>query len=187
LRIKSLYIFFVIFFLLGIRADRGQVPKDLDSELKSQKDKVDARIENLKSQAEEFYKAFDAQDFNKFADMHHPVIYKDGGTRKEFLVMLKQTYDKNRQSFESSITSLGKPSELIELDKQLFGVIPKKLELVSFSKRKYITENSLVGISSDNGKTWKFVDGSEFDNVFPMYAGKLQIPKKKRFTDGKEY
>ena len=93
---------------------------------------------------------------------------------------------KNSEIFESFSSSLENPIQLVKIDKQLFGVVPNKLEGITFNKNKVLTLGSVVGISIDEGKNWKFVNGSKFNELFPNAADKVQVPKDKTFVNDKE-
>ena len=59
-----------------------------------------------------------------------------------------------------------------------------KLEGISnFEKDKVIKLGSIVGISNDNGKSWKFVNGLAFNKLFPDVAGMIPIPNEKSFVN----
>jgi hypothetical protein len=51
-------------------------------------------------------------------------------------------------------------------------------------KGKFIVKSYLLGISSDNGKTWKFVDGAGLDDKItgglPKLPAKLKLPEKQK-------
>jgi hypothetical protein len=65
----------------------------------------------------------------------------------------------------------------------LFGVLPATLQ-VSFPQGTVTQKSYLLGISTDKGKTWKFVDGAGMDNpkakqvLLPVLPKTLQLPKK---------
>jgi hypothetical protein len=100
--------------------------------------------------------------------------------------MMRKVADQTPQVFESVSMSHSGPGKLVEINKQLLAVIPHKLEGITHSKRKIVQEGCVVGISDDNGRTWKFVGGEKFDELFPALAGKLQVIKERTFIDGVE-
>lgn len=65
-----------------------------------------------------------------------------------------------------------------------FVLVPTVLEVyIASNKVKIITRPYLLGISSDTGKTWKFVGGAQAnkmsdDQFLPKLPAKLILPKE---------
>ena len=182
---KYTYISSFVFILLAFQLACGQnqsAPNNQEKVI----EKVDLRIKNLKNQAEQLIEAFNKNDFYKFVELTHPKVIKKVGGRENLVSMMKTVAEQNPKIFESFSASMENPDALVEMDGQLFGVVPQKIEGITLGKHKVITDACVVGVSNDNGKTWKFVSGEKFDELFPSLKGKLQIIAQKTFVDGVE-
>jgi len=180
------YIFSFVFLLLAFQIACGQnsnVPKNNEEKAG---EKVDSRIDNLKKQADEMIAAFNKSDFNKFVELSHPKVIEKVGGQENLISMMKKVFEDNPKIFESVSASLGNSNVLVESEGLLFGVVPQKIEGITHKKRKIVTNDCVVGVSNDDGKTWKFVSGENFDELFPFSKGKLQIIVRKTFVDGIE-
>ena len=97
---------------------------------------------------------------------------------------MKKGIQMANEIFESFSWTIGNPNKLVEIDGQLIGVVPRTLTGITFQKNKTVQEGTIVGISTDNGKTWKFVNGTGFKSLFPAFADKVQIPEQVTFING---
>ncbi|HEY0457915.1 MAG TPA: hypothetical protein VGC97_02115 [Pyrinomonadaceae bacterium] len=138
---------------------------------------ADQRIENLMKQARELFNAYDKADVDKFVELSHPNIYKKSGVADfygEVEFIINSRIASGEELLPSTIES---PNVLFEADKRVFGVLTYKLNSVSkYKKDKLAGMGSMVGISEDGGKTWKFVKGVAFYDSFPDAAGMVPIP-----------
>lgn len=184
--IRISYIFFFVFGLLAFQATFGQSQNTPDKHQKPSGEKIDSRVDNLQKQASELFAAFDKNDFDKFVGLTHPKVIEKVGGRANLISMMKSVAEQTPKIFETFSTSIGNPLALVEADGQLFGVVPQKVTGTTYEKHKIIVDSCVVGVSDDKGKTWKFVSGEKFDELFPSLKGKLQIVTKKTFIDGVE-
>jgi hypothetical protein len=149
----------------------------------------DGRIENLMKQVRELFEAYDKADFDKFVELSHPNIYKKTGV-SEFYGEVELIINQRRFGGDELLPStVESPSVLFEADERIFGVVTYKLNSVSKDKKdKLAGMGSMVGISEDGGKTWKFVKGVAFFDSFPNAAGTVPIPYpiEKRIVNGIE-
>ena len=174
--IKYSFIFCVLVALLAFQSANGQseVTDKTTQDISVQQ--ADLRIENLMKQARELFEAYDKADFDKFAAFYHPKAYEKGGLKELFEEFNYANSDRLETS-ELLPSSVETPKELIEFDKQLFGVVPYKLNGISrIKKDKEVFLGSMVGISEDEGKSWKFIKGVAFNEAFPNVAGMIPIP-----------
>ncbi|MGI8556420.1 MAG: hypothetical protein ACR2LT_08715 [Pyrinomonadaceae bacterium] len=182
---KIFYIFFFAFVLLASQSTFGQGQNTSDNQ-KSSGEKVDSRIDNLKKQASELLAALDKHDFGQFVELPHPTVPEKVGGRATLISIVKSVAEQTPKIFETFSTSVGNPGALVEADGQLFGVVPQIIAGTTYEKHKIVIDSCIVGVSDDKGKTWKFVSGGKFDEIFPSLKGKLQIVTKKTFIDGVE-
>lgn len=138
----------------------------------------DVKLENLKIASKELFRTLQAKDFEKFAELTAPeVIERIGGNRK-YLALVKSNGDGSDKVFEKEIFTAGDPHEIVAHNNKLFAVVPFTLEAITAKKTVIKTTASMVGISTDDGKTWKFISDDTFFEFFPELEGKLTIPKK---------
>jgi hypothetical protein len=77
--------------------------------------------------------------------------------------------------------NVGDPGEFMSEGNNTFVIVPTVLEL-TFTGGKAIGKSYLLGISSDEGKTWKFGDGAGLakkesrDRILPKLPAKLKLP-----------
>lgn len=183
---KFSFIFTFFFVLFACQIACGQNENAKINNQSKVSEKADLRIENLEKQANELYAAFDKNDFDKFAELTHPKVIEKVGGRENMISMMKTVAEQNPKIFETFSTSVGTPSELVEAENLLFGVVPQKSEGMTYGKRKVTQDACVVGVSNDSGKTWKFVSGEKFNELFPSVKGKIQIIPQKTFVDGIE-
>ena len=78
------------------------------------------------------------------------------------------------------------PSEIVKNKNELQCTISQHTELKP-AKGRVITYTTLIAISTDNGKSWKFIDTSNRDikairTVFPNLSNKITLPPKQKPT-----
>ncbi len=142
----------------------------------------DSRIENLKKQAGELFESYDKRDVDKYIKLSHPKNFEEDGNQMNYIELVQYCFER----LSEGSSSIENPSGLFEIDNQLFSVIPYKLKGTNSEKDKVVKLGSMVGVSDDNGKSWKFVHGLAFNKLFPDVAGMIQIPNEKSFVNGKE-
>jgi hypothetical protein len=178
------YIVSLIFLLLAFQIACGQCQSGENFRHNS---KTDKRSQNAKRQAEEMFEiVIKKGNYNKIADYTPAQAFEFVGGREKYIEILTQTYKFTAEYFESLTWTIGEPQNLTEIDNDLFIVIPRTLNGISPQKTKVVQKGSMVGISIDKGKTWKFVNGKSFDKIFSSLDSKIQIPKEQTFIDGVE-
>ena len=76
---------------------------------------------------------------------------------------------------------VGQPLQIEKVDGQLFALLPIKMTMKT-PDGKFLGESALVGISDDDGKSWKFIssiDQTRFNSVFPKAGEKIKMPEEK--------
>lgn len=168
----------IIFLFLAVQITSGQ--SQVVTEIR------DVRLENLKKQAELLVEAQNKNDFAKAIELTHPQVIEKVGGKEKLISIIRQVNEQIPKFFESYSLTLENPTVLVELKEKLFGVVPLKVEAITRQKNKVFSTDSIIGVSSDNGTTWKFVRGETFDELFPFAKGKIQIIKQKIFVNGIE-
>lgn len=143
----------------------------------------------IRGQALEMVRALQKKDFPTFSKYMHPkVLEMAGGTSK--LIRQMDTMNVMAKQFGAEIKkiNIGYPGTIVTYKKQLQTVIPEITELTS-AFGDVAMETSLIAISDDEGKTWKFIDTSmtnvkELKKAMPDLSPNLVIPAMKppKFT-----
>jgi hypothetical protein len=146
-------------------------------------DKVD--ISKAEEQARAVGKAVLDGDFAKVADLTHPKIVEFMGGKDK---MVEQTKAAMAKLKEQGITfkgyTIGKLGEPVIDGKTAYLVVPTTVEMAA-PATKIEAESYLLGVTTDGGKTWTFVDGAGLANaemkkkVFPTLPEGLTLPAPK--------
>lgn len=136
----------------------------------------------IKFAAMEMGNAFAQKNSKKFIDYQHPVMIELAGGEEQ----LRSISDSALKVFEQlggrvSKINYGNPSEVVNYKKVLQAVIPQTLTLTSFIADIEIA-TSLIAISEDGGKNWRFIDTNLFNikeikSAMPDLSPALVIPK----------
>lgn len=178
--LRAFYLIALCLLFLFQFAD-GQVTKNRKTAKTASKSAVIKAEDypNLKIQAEETGNATVVGDFAKLADFTYPQIVTAFGGKQKMVEFLRNDSAKMKASgFELENATIGEIQQIAKIDAQIFAIVPIKLTIKS-PNGKFVGESSMVGISSDRGANWKFINGvsqEKFDKQFPRAAGKLQIP-----------
>lgn len=146
----------------------------------------------LAVQAQEISDAVARRDFAKLADLTYPKAIEAAGGRDRMVSTL--TSEMKKMEAEGVVvlsSTAGTPTQVINVSGSIYAVLPTILK-VKAKDGIFQTEGSMIGISSDNGTTWTFIDAGEKDQkdlkkLLPTVADKLSLPKEKlpvRISDG---
>lgn len=164
--------------LLLVQFADGQIAKSKNTAAKPAVVKA-TDFPNLRAQAEEVGKATVAEDFEKLADLTHPQIAQMFGGKEKMVEYLKKGSAQMKSSgFELENIEIGEIQPPVNIGAEIFAIVPMKMTL-KLPEGKFLGESSMVGISSDKGANWKFINAvsqEKFDKQFPKAAGKIIIP-----------
>jgi hypothetical protein len=144
---------------------------------------TDPRVELVKKKAEELGKATVAGNLGAVLDMTYPKIVEQMGGREKSLSLIEaQMKRMKEQGFALLAFRVGVPSELKTGGADLYIVVPTEVD-AKLPDGKLTGKSFLVGISSDQGKTWFFADGAQLNeesvkSIFPQFPAELKIPAK---------
>ena len=124
------------------------------------------------------------RDVDRLADYTHPKALEKAGGRDFFIEVMKRALDDAKVNFDSIEWTIGDSIEIIVFDRQFFALVPRTLKGTTVAKKRIVQEGTVVGISNDQGKTWKFINGTGFNSTFPEYSEKVRVPAQKTFIDG---
>lgn len=120
-----------------------------------------------------------------FETTYEPALKAMGGreaaedSAKELLKMMEA------KGVRMKSYTVGEPGDLYTEGGNTFVVIPTVLEMTA-PDAKIVVRGYSLGISTDAGKTWKFVDGQglrdeeERKKILPKLPAKLDLPKYQR-------
>jgi hypothetical protein len=135
-------------------------------------------------QATEMYQAFLRGDLDKFVDFTHPKIVELSGGREKMLAGIKKFF------VDSKAHGLSVRSATVSAARQVARSGAKGVQAILPSELVFTTPEGelrqpsfLLGLSTDDGKTWKFVDtarvgGDAVRKMFPECSPSLEIPSR---------
>lgn len=166
--------FVIALALLGAATAFGQAGDALPAF-----NKTDGGFPSLKKLAQEISDATVKGDYEKLADLTHPEVVKMSGGRKKMIDGIKlESAQIKAEGFELISISTGEVKQVARVDKEIFAVVLIDM-VISSSNTKSRGGSSLIGISSDNGATWKFINGVDQERLkqmFPKAAEKIVVP-----------
>lgn len=142
----------------------------------------DAAIDAAKKQADAMNQAVARGDCAKAVDLtYQGLIDFVGG--KEKLIALTESMLKTMKSqgIELISSKLSEPGEIVKEDGKSYIVFPTLSE-VKAPQGKMRVKSCLLGISIDDGKSWKFVDGAGLaskeakDKILPNLPARVKLP-----------
>ncbi len=150
--------------------------------------RADEKIDTAKAveQAKAMAEATVAGDYGKLADSTHPRVIELAGGREKMIELAKSQLDlvkKKGLSIESF--TVGKAADPVVDGKSAYVVIATKMVMKSTGS-KIEAESYLLGVSTDTGKAWTFVDAAGLVNakarkqIFPSLPEGLKLPERKQ-------
>jgi hypothetical protein len=135
-----------------------------------------------KAKAEAIQTALVKGDFGAVADATHPKVVEQLGGREKMLAVLTKTLDEMKsRGAELKKMDVLDPSALAKAGKDIYVFIPFDLEMKLPGKRVR-ARGGLVGVSSDGGKSWTFIDTSPGRDVIkkmlPELPDAITFPRK---------
>jgi hypothetical protein len=148
----------------------------------------DARA-NAQRDATAMSKAFLAGDFETFANYAYPNMVKLAGGRKKLIDTLKKGMAEMKgEGFRFLSSTVGPPTELVKAGNELHAILPQQQVIEVAAKHGELHGmGHLIGVSSDSGKTWTFIDAAgatpeTIRQVLPSYNPKLKVPPRTQPT-----
>jgi hypothetical protein len=137
---------------------------------------------SIKIAAMEMGNALAQKNSQKFIGYMHPVMIELAGGEEQ----LRMISDSALKVFEQlggrvSKISYGNPGEVVNHKKILQSVVPQTMTLTSFIADIELS-TSLIAISEDGGKSWRFIDTNLFNikqikSTMPEISPLLVVPK----------
>jgi len=138
----------------------------------------------VKEKVEEINNALIKEDFAKVIELTHPkAIELVGGKEKAISALESVIKEMKTRGLAFRATKIDDPSDPLAVGTELFVVAPFVLE----SKApfgKVVQKSFYIGVSSDRGKTWVFVNGDysvdTIKKVLPNLPEKLKLPEHEK-------
>lgn len=144
---------------------------------------------NLNQQLSLMKKYFLEENYSEFAHFVYPkVIEKIGGLDKMILLTETSMQKMKNEGFEVLEINYSNPSDFITHGNEIQMTITQEL-IMNTPTGKTSAEYTLIGISNDNGKNWKFIDtsGKQKDLMlerYPNLSSEIDVkPIQRKFLD----
>jgi len=138
----------------------------------------------LVAQAQEVNDAFRRRDFVRMVDLTYPKVIESAGGRDKMIASLAKGMKEMESEGVSVLSSTaGAPTQIVHVSEWIYAVVPTTLK-VKAKDGIFQTESSMIGISSDKGANWTFIDAGGKDHAqllsfLPAPADTLKLPAEK--------
>lgn len=142
---------------------------------------MEGAYKNLKEQAAIMGAAFTAGDYASFARFTYPKILTAlGGQAKLAEILKKNETDMKSQGMTISKISFDEPTTIIKTKTELQSTIAQHTE-IKYRGGRAVSTSTLIGISTNNGADWTFIDSSNKDlptlrKIVPTLSPQITIP-----------
>jgi hypothetical protein len=139
---------------------------------------------SLVAQAQEVNDAFRRRDFARMVDLTYPKVIEVAGGRDKMIASLaKEMKEMEAEGVFVLSSTAGAPTQIAHASGSIYAVLPTTLK-VKAQDGVFQTESSMIGISSDGGATWTFIDAggkdrNELKKLLPDAADGLNLPAEK--------
>ncbi len=120
---------------------------------------------------------------DKIIDLMYPKVVEMAGGHEKMMSVLEHMINEMKQSgFKMDSVEVGQPSEPTAGGDKLFSVVPQTAHLTG-PNVKAEQASYLLAISTDQGKTWFFLDGTGLTptiikQLFPEFPSTLKLPAR---------
>lgn len=141
-------------------------------------------LSNARKLAAELVQATIDDDPEKVTDLTFAGLVRFVGGREEYIRMQREGRELTRRGgIEYQSGKLGEPGPLVKEGPRQFVILPLDIILAGKDAQRIRVPTYLLGISSDEGKTWTFVNGDVLGNeeqrrlIFPTLPSELKLPR----------
>ncbi len=138
----------------------------------------------LVAQAHEVNDALRRRDFARMVDMTYPKIVEAAGGRDKMIAALaKGLKEMEAEGVVVLSSTAAAPTQVVHVSGWIYAVVPTSLK-VKAKDGVFQTESSMIGLSSDKGANWTFIDAGGKDHtqlmtMLPAKIDKLDLPVEK--------
>ena len=124
------------------------------------------------------------KNYTDFAKYTYPPIIKMAGGEKNMIAIIKKGLDDvEAQGYTFISFSIEKPTKILHLKNSLQCVVVENIKM-KIPNGKLTTSSALIGVSTDKGNNWTFIDthGADLKSLqktIPGLSNDLQMPEKK--------
>src|SRR5258708_10210252 len=120
---------------------------------------------SLVAQAQEVNDAFRRRDFDRMVDLTYPKVIESAGGRDKMIASLAKGMKEMESEGVAVLSSTaGAPTQIVHVSEWIYAVVPTTLK-VKAKDGIFQTESSMIGISSDKGAHWTFIDAGGKDHA----------------------
>jgi hypothetical protein len=138
----------------------------------------------LQAQAQEVNDAFRRRDFARMVDLTYPKVIEAAGGRDKMIAALAKGMKEMEADGVSVMSSTAEaPIQIVQVAQWTYAVVPTTLK-VKARDGIFKTESSMIGVSSNRGASWTFIDAGGKDHTqlksfLPAPADALKLPAEK--------
>jgi hypothetical protein len=129
------------------------------------------------------------RDYETYVSYRHPALIKKAGSKEKLIA----TLERRRAGLEGDgqrlmSATVGAPIQMVKAGDELHAILPlEEISVVRGKDGEFHEQAYLLGVSSDAGKTWKFIDirrmtPNDVRQLLPNYNSKLKLPAHKAPT-----
>jgi hypothetical protein len=140
----------------------------------------------LMAYAEQVHQATLQRDHQRMAELTHPAVVNGLGGKERFTQRLAEiAAEMSDKGFGITDITLSEPSELVESRSSVYAVVHFDLRMTGPGGATGVKPSYLIGVSTDGGTSWKFIDGdgvagdrAKLRRVLPDFPDRLELPPK---------
>jgi hypothetical protein len=123
-------------------------------------------------------------DHQRMVDYTHPAVVSGLGGKENFKKRLSEIdAEMAGQGFRVTGVTLGVPGELVASRGSVYGILPMTITMSGPNGAEGFKSSCLIGVSTDRGASWKFIDGAgvsgdraKLRKVLPDFPERLILP-----------
>lgn len=120
-----------------------------------------------------------AKNFEKVADFTHPTIVEKAGGRDRIVELSRRGFEQMETGVGIKLVGfrVGAMEQEAKVGNEIFVLLLTTV-VMEASDGRFESDGSMVGMSSDNGVNWKFVNGfnqPQFEALFPELKGRIKV------------
>jgi len=146
----------------------------------------DSQSAVVKRKAQEFSQALVKGEYGKVVELTYPKFVKESGGRDKVIASLEMERKRQKDDGLTLVSAtVGKPGEFLTQGENTFVMVKTTHAFMHTADGKVGGQTYLLGISSDQGETWRFIQGTQLNNrdlrarVLPKLPPKLKLPAPK--------
>ena len=139
---------------------------------------------SLTAKSKEITDAFTNKDYQKVLELTYAKVIEAGGGREKMMAtMQKEIKSMETEGVVMLSTTAGSPTNFVHDSGSIYAVVPVSLKIKA-QDGVFQTEGTLIGISSDGGANWTFIDAAgeddpDLNTLSPSILKELKLPRDK--------